>query len=193
MHSNDESKKASALRALAENFGGRQQMSADLVDIWLELLVPYSAAHVAEAVKNVIRQYEYKTIPPFAVLESALDELAGVGEKALELQAVAEWGVLNEQMNKIGYYGTPDLHTTTAYVLRMLGGWDVACQWTMRELDFKRRDFIKLWVDSHGRVDVMQLGAGAVQAALAQGHERGSGPVAIGHAMAALSAGRVTQ
>ncbi|MDR2488754.1 MAG: hypothetical protein LBD42_04605 [Desulfovibrio sp.] len=60
-------------------------------------------------------------------------EFSGVGEKALELQAIAEWGVLVEQMCKIGYYGTPDLHPTTVYVLRMLGGWNVACQWMRRQ------------------------------------------------------------
>lgn len=183
----EEAKKITAIRGLVENFG--KEMSDDLQNLWLDLLAPYSAALVGKAVMRVISSYEYKTLPPFAVLKAALDELAGVGEKVLELQAIAEWGVLLEQMRKIGHYGTPVLHPTTAYVLRMLGGWDVACQWTSTECDFRRREFIRLWVDSHGRVEQMQLGAGGVLQALTSGTDRRSGPLHLGSALKSITAG----
>lgn len=187
----DETKKIMALSALAENYG--KEFSEALLDMWLNLLSGHSAEQVFAAVKVVIERYEYKTLPPFAVLKSALDDISGVGEKALELQALAEWGVLGEAIAKNGYYNKPELHPTTEHVLRLLGGWSAACQWTYTEADFKRRDFLRLWADAHGRVEVLQLGAGAVQQALAQGQSRNNGPVAIGSALRALSAGGVRQ
>lgn len=183
----DEAQKSMAINALAENFG--KDFSPQLLSMWLDLLAPYSVYQVQRAVYAVIEKYEFKTLPPFAVLKSALDDLSGVSEKALELQAIAEWGVLCEAMSKHGYYSKPKLHQTTEHVLRLLGGWEDACQWTMREMDFKRRDFIRLWVDSHGRVEQMQLGAGGVLQALTSGTDRRSGPLHLGSALKSITAG----
>lgn len=188
----EDAAKLSAIDALGANFGV-MAIPEKLKEMWLGLLDPYPAAMVNAAVGMVISRYEYKTLPPFAVLKAALDDMTGSSDQALELQAAAEWAVLCREVSRVGSYRIPDLHPTTAWVVGTMGGWDAVCQWPTSSLDFKRRDFIKLWIDSHGRVDVMQLGAGEVQAALAQGHVRGSGPVAIGPAMAALSVGRVTQ
>ena len=176
-----------AINALAENFG--KEFSPELLGLWLDLLVPYPIGQVQQAIKNVIERYEFKTLPPFAILKNALDELSGTSEKALELQAIAEWGVLNNAIGKFGYYNKPELHPTTEHVLRLLGGWADACQWSMKEMDFKRRDFIRLWIDSHGRVEQMQLGAGAVLQALASGTDRSSGPLHLGSALKSITAG----
>lgn len=183
----DEAQKSMAINAIAENFG--KAFSPQLLNMWLDLLAPYSAGQVQQAVYVVLEQYEFKTLPPFAVLKSALDEISGIGEKALELQAIAEWGVLNEAIGKYGYYNKPELHPTTEHALRLLGGWADACQWNMKELDFKRRDFIRLWVDSHGRVEQMQLGAGGVLQALTSGTDRRSGPLHLGSALKSITAG----
>ena len=82
----EEAKKITAIRGLVENFG--KEMSDDLQNLWLDLLAPYSAALVGKAVMRVISSYEYKTLPPFAVLKAALDELAGVGLQILADEAV---------------------------------------------------------------------------------------------------------
>ena len=182
-----EAQKALAINAMAENFG--KEFSPELLNMWLDLLAPYPVGQVQAAVKAVIERYEFKTLPPFAVLKSALDDFSGTSEKALELQAIAEWGVLNEAIGKYGYYNKPELHPTTEHALRLLGGWEDACQWNMKELDFKRRDFIRLWVDSHGRVEQMQLGAGGVLQALTSGTDRRSGPLHLGSALKSITAG----
>lgn len=160
----EETQKSMAINALAENFG--KEFSPGLLELWIELLEPYSAARVKRAAKLVIERYEFKTFPPFAVFKNALDELAGTSEKALELQAIAEWGVVLQEVARSGPYRVPELHPTTEHALRLLGGWDEACQWSMKELDFKRRDFIRLWVDAHGKVENMRLGAGGVAKAI---------------------------
>lgn len=179
----DETQKALAINALAANFG--KALVPELLSLWLDLLEPYSPELVQAAVRRVVERYEYKTLPPFAVLKNALNELTGIGTKTLEIQAVAEWGVLMDAIVQTGFYGHPDLHPTTAYVLRLMGGWESACHWDLDSLDFKRRDFLRLWAESHGRVEHMQLGAGSVLKALASGQDRQPGPRHLGTAIRA--------
>lgn len=183
----DETQKSMAINALAENFG--KEFSPELLSLWLELLEPYPAMLIKQAVRLVIERYEFKTFPPFAVLKNALDELAGTSEKALEIQAIAEWGVTLREIEMSGPYRMPKLHRTTEHVLRLLGGWDEACQWSTKELDFKRRDFIRLWVESHGRVDQMRLGAGGALQSLSLGRERGVDSLRLGTMLKSLDMG----
>ena len=164
----DVQRKAMALVALAANFD--KKMPEALLELWLELLAPYSAETVRAAVRKVMETYAYKTLPPFAVIKEALDDLAGVSDRSLERQAVAEWGVLLRAIAGHGYCHKPALHPTTEYVVRLLGGWQTVCLWTQSELSFKRRDFVDFWIESHGRVEWMEQGAalaaGAVRRAL---------------------------
>lgn len=183
----EETQKSMAINALAENFG--KEFSPGLLELWIELLEPYSAARVKRAAKLVIERYEFKTFPPFAVFKNALDELAGTSEKALELQAIAEWGIVLQEVARSGPYRAPTLHRTTEHALRLLGGWDEACRWNVKELDFKRRDFIRLWMDSHGRVERMRLGAGEVFQALASGDDRSFGPSHLESVLKPLATG----
>lgn len=139
-------KKVAALMALAANFG--KEFPECLLAIWLDLLAPYPAELVSRAVKLVIQEYEYKTMPPYAVLKKCLDRLSGAvsGEQNAQLMADAEWGRLLEAMQSRGlYHAKPDLHPVTAHVLRCLGGWERACLWPLDSLDFRRREFLRLW------------------------------------------------
>lgn len=157
-------RKVMALMALAANFG--KDLPDCLLAMWLDLLKPYSAQHVSEAVKRVILAYEYKTIPPFAILKRELDRLTGEvsPEKALPMQAEAEWTRLLDLLRRHGAYRQPDdLHPTTAQVLRSMGGWDNACQWEEAKLEWRRKEFIEAWQLAHGHVDLMALGAAAIE------------------------------
>ena len=86
----------------------------------------------------------------------------GEVKDALTLQAMAEWGVVMDAIERLGPYRKPDFHPTTEYVLRSMGGWESACDWAKATMDFKRRDFLELWKTSHGKAHVMELGAFAV-------------------------------
>lgn len=178
-----ESKKAIAITVLAENFG--KELSPALASLWLDLLAPYESAHVQAAVRAVIEGYEFKTLPPFAVLKRELDNLAGTSEQAVTLQAAAEWTRLQEAVSRCGSYALPaDMHPTTAHVVRVMGGWAAVCAWETRSLDFKRRDFIDLWTQADGKTDVLALGAKATRAAITQG----AGPVRAASALESMKA-----
>lgn len=160
----DEKKKTQAIIALAANF--EKKFSEELLDLWLKLLSGYTVQHVHAAIKHVLESYEYKTMPPFAVIKKALDLVTGDDEETLKAQAEAEWCVLQNKIEEIGAYGKPELHETTAYTVRQLGGWNAACHWPLDSLAFKRRDFLDIWRRSHGKTKLLRLGANAVQAAV---------------------------
>lgn len=181
----EEARKIGALNLMAENFG--KSFSDELLDAWLELLEEYPADMVRRAAKAVIEKYEYKTLPTFGVLKKALDRMTGVSVDALELQAEAEWCVVIAAISSHGSYRHPDFSKETAHVIRLMGGWQAVCRWTTKELDFKRRDFISLWVDSAGRVDQIQLGASGVRAMLESGQGRNNTPGQIGDTIKAIS------
>ena len=167
-----EAEKAIAINALAENFG--KEFSPALLGLWLDLLAPYPVALVRASVKAVIEHYEFKALPPFAVLKKALDDLAGTSEQALLVQAAAEWTRLQEAVSRSGSYARPDdMHPTTAHVVRVMGGWAAVCQWETRYLDLKRREFVSLWTQADGKTEFLALGAKATRAAIVHG----TGPV----------------
>lgn len=163
----DMERKTKAIGGIAENFG--KEFSTDLLKIWLRLLRPYHPELVEAAAVRVIETYAYKTMPPYAVLREAIEEVAGHGPKSTDLKAVAEWARLQEEVSRCGSYAPPDdMHPTTTHVVRVMGGWRAVCAWEMRYLDLKRREFVDLWTQADGKADVLDMGAAGVQRAIAQ-------------------------
>ena len=184
-------KKAIALTALAENFGAT--MSEPLTESWLRLLAGYTPEQVDRAVQKVIETHVYRGLPPFAVLKNALDGQCGISPAAIETQAIAEWGLMLDAIESQGRYTKPPFCPTTEYVLRLMGGWDAACSWETENLSWRRKEFIALWKEAHGKTEYMQLGAAAVQEALAHGQDRNIGPLPVGDVIAQLTAGKMAQ
>lgn len=165
----DTERKMATINGIAENFG--KEFSAELLKLWLRLLTPYTPEQVEAGAVHVIGAYAYKTMPPFAVLREAIEETAGVGPRATELQATAEWAKLQHDISRYGTYAQPEgIHPTTAHVLHVMGGWQAVCHWESRYLDFKRKEFVELWVQSHGKTELLPLGAVAVRQAIVQTH-----------------------
>lgn len=115
-------RKTAAIAAIAENFG--KEITPELLKIWLRLLSRYTPEQVEAGAVRVIETYAYKTMPPFAVFKEAVEEVAGGGQKAVELAANAEWNwVLNRASEGVLYDDPKQVHPTTAYVVRIMGGW----------------------------------------------------------------------
>lgn len=162
---NDTAQKLKALYGLAMNYG--KELPEQLAELWLQLLAPYTAEQVAQAVARVVTTYEFKTLPPFAVLKRQLDVFKGIGAEAVESMAAAEWQRVLAEIERVGSYGNPKgLHETTICVLRSMGGWGAACQWPVDWLEQRRKDFCGLWVQAYGKAVAMSLGADGVKAAL---------------------------
>ena len=164
----DKKRKLAALYALALNYG--KEFPRPLAQLWMRLLEPYSAEQVEEGVSLVVSEYEFKTLPPFAVLRKAMDRASGImpEEQLLNMQAEAEWNALLDALTSCSRYHPPALHATTAYVLRSMGGWYAACDWQTDKLEWRHKDFIEAWKLAHGNTHAMELGARGVAAIAAR-------------------------
>ena len=162
MNTNQErQEKAAALQGLAANFG--KNLDTNLLKLWLRLLEPYTVEAVNEAVLRVIESYDFKTLPPFAVLKKHLDG-GRTQEQVLTLKAEAEWDLLQENISRFGWMREPNMHPTTAHVLRAMGGWQAACSWETSKLEWKHKDFVERWQQADGNLELMQGGALAIEA-----------------------------
>ena len=161
----EEAAKLAALSAMALNYD--KDLNPKLANLWLKILEPYSADVVSAAVMYVVQTYAYKTLPPFAVLQEAIRKVTGEKPKpepakALETRAEAEWGIVLRAMSDVGSYGSPDFCPQTEKTIELMGGWQHLCATvTQSNMDFKRRDFIKLWQDAEDISKAMGLTAGA--------------------------------
>lgn len=176
-------RKMAAIAALSANYD--QVMQKDLMKIWLDLLEEYSASQVKMGVNTVIREYEYKTRPPFAVLRKAIDQAIGKRhiepEERIKIMAMAEWNRLIDNLSAYGRYNKPELDPTTAYVLNGMGGWDAACSWDMDKIEWRRKDFIESWQMAYGNEDLIALGASGAK-------EISEGPQSAGDILKAILA-----
>lgn len=159
-------RKTMAVAAIAENFG--KEITPELLKIWLSLLSRYTPEQVEAGAVRVIEAYEYKTMPPYAVLREAIEDSAGIGQKAAKLKAAAEWAWLQDAIARHDI--REEIHPTTAHVVRIMGGWQAVGMWETRYIDLKRREFVDLWMQADGKVDVLAMGAAGVQRAIEQTH-----------------------
>ena len=99
----------------------------------------------------------------FAVLKKHLDG-GRTQEQVLTLKAEAEWDLLQENISRFGWTQEPDMHPTTAHVLRAMGGWQAACSWETSKLEWRHKDFVERWQQADGNLELMQGGALAIEA-----------------------------
>lgn len=161
----------------------------------MRLLGPYSAAQVEAGVDVVLTEYEYKTLPPFSVLNKAIMKASGLFERedAVALAANAEWENLLDAARKFGRYNKPALDERTERTIRVMGGWDAVCNWQTDALQWKQKEFVENWQRFASHADVMALPAGDILA-LGQGKSNGpnyhqlkhNGPSHIGTALTGI-------
>lgn len=167
MVKDDNEQKAMLVRMLASNYGAT--LTEEVATLWLMLLAPYGVEDCRRAVLSVVRRFGHEAVqfgcmPPFALVQKELDRASGAlrGEDNLAAQAEAEWGRLLDAARRSGSWRTPDLHPTTALVVRQFGGWAVVCSWKEAELSWKHKEFVAAWRAACGREDAIALGADAV-------------------------------
>ena len=148
----EEAKKSKLLNAMAGNFGVK--IPADTLDLWLNRLEAYTVEQVAGAVNIVIDTYEYKCLPTFAVIKKALDEVTGQSKGAIAYEATQAWQHMMRLVGRVGRNRTPELPERTAEIMRSMGGWEVVCNFTEKEMPWKEKRFVELW---QGKVDGDQV------------------------------------
>ncbi len=161
--------KLAALNGLAGNYSAALQ--PETARMLLYLLRGYSEQQVQEAALDVICEYgpesvPYRSMPPFSLMQKALDRIAGnVGAAERDAaMAEAEWAQVLRAAREVGSWGSPSLGAATEFVLRQMGGWRCACAWREQDLPWRRREFIELWKMAKGKVEYLEKGADGVAA-----------------------------
>ena len=166
----EDQRKAAAIFGLAKMC--RETIDSDMVKLWIDLLSSYTAQQVEKGVRHCLLNKQKREMPSPAELVGFICKAnalpAKVDEaKSLRAQAEAEWEQVNDQVRRVGSYGSPRFHPTTQRVLRAMGGWSALCEsMTSANRDFKRKDFVSMWQTYHEAGDAMELGAFGVQQAL---------------------------
>lgn len=163
----EQSAKLAIINGLAGNYSAT--LSPETSKMWLFLLRDYNVQEVQAAALNVIKHCDdvpYKAMPPFAKMQKELDALDGTvrGEAGIRLQAEAEWCKVMDGFTGYGVYSEPDFCPITERVIRMMGGWRVACSWLEKDLNWRHQEFIDLWEQVQGKEEFIALGADAVRA-----------------------------
>lgn len=151
-----------AILQMVANFNS--EMPDYLLEKWLQLLAPYPVQAVLAAIDNILLTYKFKTMPPLAEIVERIDGGQKGREQTLAMKAEAEWDLLLENIGRFGWMREPDMHPTTAHVLRAMGGWQTACSWENSSLEWKHKDFVQRWQQADGNVELMQGGALAIEA-----------------------------
>lgn len=175
-------RKTAAVYGLAKAYGFR--MDDDVLKIWFMALEDFSAEQVEKGIALAIKTEEYSKMPVPARIIRKIHEACGIPspldqQKAKEAQAEAEWDQVNEQVRRVGSYGSPRFHPTTERVIRSMGGWGAVCAWETASKEWKHKDFVRLWQEFHEVGDAMELGAFGVQQALAE--RRNQRPAELPH------------
>lgn len=135
-----EKKKIVALSAMTKNYNAK--LDDDLLDFWLELLDGYSAEHVGQAVKSVIKAYEYKTLPPFAVIQAELDKLTGQDKEAKKNAPFEAWEAVQRELDSSpNREKCPNFEPRILYALKLIGGWYRLCNATFDDLVWRKKEF----------------------------------------------------
>ena len=164
-------RKAAALFGLAKMY--RESLDSDMVKVWIDLLSGYTASQVENGVRHCLLNKQKREMPSPAELIGFICKASGLPShvdeaKSLKAQAEAEWEQVNDQVRRVGSYGSPRFHPTTERVIRSMGGWGAVCAWETASKEWKHKDFVRLWQDFHEVGDAMELGAFGVQQALAE-------------------------
>ena len=178
----EDQRKAAALFGLAKMY--RESLDSDMVKVWIDLLSGYTASQVESGVRHCLLNKQKREMPSPAELIGFICKASGLPShvdeaKSLKAQAEAEWEQVNDQVRRVGSYGSPRFHPTTERVIRSMGGWGAVCAWETASKEWKHKDFVRLWQDFHEVGDAMELGAFGVQQALEE--RMGQRPAELPH------------
>lgn len=162
-------RKMSAVYALAGLCGA--DVKKDAMKFWLMALEKFSAQQVETGVQALIDTEELAKMPMPAKVLRKIREIYGIPSpveqaRAREMQADAAWLDVRDKIRSVGSYGSPSFDPTTARVIRAMGGWPAVCTWEMASMEWKRKDFLRLWLNYCEAGDAVELGAEGVKIAV---------------------------
>lgn len=140
-------------------------------------LQPLPEEVITQVFDNVIDKYSrtasdeeyrlYAAFPDCAVIKKELDKLYRIPSESEKkaLKADTAWNALLNAIERYGSYTTPvGLDETTIYCLSSMGGWRYACNWLESDLNWRKKEFVDLYMLADGRTEELMLGVDAIEA-----------------------------
>ena len=162
-------RKMSAIYALAGLCSA--EVKKDAMKFWLLALEKFSAEQVEAGVQALIDTEELAKMPMPAKVLRKIREIYNIPspmeqKEIREKQADAAWLDVRDKISRVGSYGSPKFDATTARVVRAMGGWPAVCLWETASMEWKRKEFIRLWLSYAESGDAVELGAEGVKVAV---------------------------
>lgn len=133
----DKSKFANIMSGLAEMY--KQTLSEFMLDMYYAILKDYEYEQVERAIKKVMSNYKYSTLPKPADI---LEYLEGTRDD----KALIAWLQAKEAVSKGGYYASIVFKDPIiAHVLNELGGWQEFCCAQIKDLPFIEKRFLDMY------------------------------------------------
>lgn len=169
--SDEESRrKIAAVYGLAKMCGG--DIDEYALKLWLSVLSPFTANQVDAGFRAFVETVDFgRGMPAPVKVLNKIREVCNIPspveqKKSREMQADAAWLDVRDKIGRVGSYGSPSFDPTTARVIRAMGGWPAVCLWETASMAFKRKDFIRLWLNYAEAGDAVELGAEGVKVAV---------------------------
>ena len=133
----DKTRFANIMAGLAEMY--KQTLSEFMLDMYYDVLKDYDYEQVERAIKKVMSNYKYSTLPKPADI---LEYLEGTPDD----KALTAWLQAKEAVQKGGYYASVVFKDDViAYVIQELGGWQPFCCAKIEDLPFIEKRFKDLY------------------------------------------------
>lgn len=139
------------MTGLAEMY--KQNLSEFMLDMYFSLLKDYTEKQVSEAIRKVMANYKYNTLPKPADI---LEYLEGTRDD----KALMAWLQAKEAVQKGGYYASVVFKDPIiAHCIKELGGWQNFCCCPVKELSFLEKRFLDLYrvLEKRGLCDNLRL------------------------------------
>ena len=116
-----------------------REQSGPLLEVYWTALEALTSEQMAAAFGRAIMECKFFPVP------SELLAFSGNGARDIPAEAILAWGAVRSAMDALDVYGNPDFGRLTNAVIRNLGGWLSLCEATLKELEFKRKDFERVY------------------------------------------------
>ena len=133
----DKSRFADIMSGLADMY--KQTLSEFMLDMYYDILKGYEYEQVERAIKKVMANYKYNTMPKPADI---LEYLEGTRDD----KALIAWMRAKEAVQKGGYYASVVFKDPIiAHCINELGGWQEFCCAQISELPFIEKRFLDMY------------------------------------------------
>jgi len=126
------------MAALAEVFDDGRPPTKQKIEIYRQALNRYEIEEISKAVKILISERKFASFPKPAEI---IDCVSGSKEEA----ALTAWHQVVDAVRRIGPYQSVSFPGITNMVIEEMGGWPATGEWREDELQWKQKEFERLY------------------------------------------------